>query len=80
MSLAQVSPSTWITAGVLAAGLIGNWYLMQNTLDRVDGDLQRLQSDYSQFRIDYASKESREDAADELLEFRVDKLEAELLK
>lgn len=80
MSLAAVPSSTWITVAVLAAGVVGNWYLMQDTLDRIDGDVQRLQADYSQFRIEYEGKEAREDAADELLEFRVDKLEAELLR
>ena len=80
MSFGAVPASTWITAAVIAGGIVGNWYLMNNTLDRVDADLQRLQQDYSQFRIDYAAKESREDAADELLEFRVDKLESDLLR
>lgn len=69
--LSAIPASSWITVGILVSGLVGTYTLMQDHVSQLRVYVGELQEEVRELQIRAAT----EDAADQLLQLRVERLE-----
>lgn len=67
----KIPAHTWLTIAGIAAGFAMNWGLMRDHVSELRADVAELQSEVEHLKIRAAT----EDAADQLLDLRVERLE-----